>query len=143
MKGEEVTTHVTLSKALLKKIDNEIDGYYREEKVRKCVTAGYQFLTNATKDLEKTRRQYVKKSELVRMFLVQKTILDSEAFISKTELYKAFTEYCFTEKLPSISPQKFKTKLLQINPHLQTVRRIINGKHLRCWFGLTMDDEEE
>jgi len=94
------------------------------------------------KSVEETRQQYIRSSNPVKAFVMDKITFDSEQFVPKQRIFQAFLDYCQKMKLPTVSITTFKRKLLENVPSIQTVRRNVNGKFIRCWLGIAMGSEK-
>lgn len=123
-------------KNLLKKLttDEELSGFLNHalEGLDRLMQQGD--FTNA-KSVEELREQYIKKSNPVSAFVLDCLEEDSEAFVSKVELYAAFVEYCNKNALPTTPNNVFGRKLAEVAPFLKPTQRTIDGKRTHCWQG--------
>jgi len=124
---------------LLKKLTtpDEISGFFNWalEGLERLLKNGK--FSNA-KSIEDTRMQYIRSSDPVKAFVMDMLDFDSNVFIPKETVYKAFIKYCFEMKLPTVSKRTFENKLVENSPSIQTVRRDVKSKRQVCWLGIAM-----
>jgi len=92
-----------------------------------------------SKSIEETREQYLRSSDPVKAFAMDKLEYKAGSAIPKTEVYKAFIEYCQKMKLPTVSQTTFASKLVECMPTTKTTRKRIEGSITACWVDLAME----
>jgi hypothetical protein len=61
----------------------------------------------------------------------------------KTDLYKAFKDYCLREKLSPVKEGKFNKQLQEHAPNISEKRVPEGGQSVRCWRGIELKTKEE
>jgi len=129
---------------LLKKLitPDEISGFFNWglEGLERLLKNGK--FSNA-KSIEETRIQYIRSSDPVKAFVIDKIEFKNEAFTPKHIVYEVFIDYCNKMKLPTVANLTFTRKFVENAPNIRTVRREVNGKMARCWLGVAMKESNE
>lgn len=89
---------------------------------------------------EETREQYIRMSDSVGAFCMDKLETDSENDIPKKVLYSVYCEYCRDNKLPAVSENTFHKKIHKY-VRVRDNRPVIDGKQVYCWRGINWIDE--
>jgi len=87
------------------------------------------------------REQYIRMSDSVHAFVLDKIEVSPEDFVEKKELYGAYCEYCRNENLPVISDQTFFKRLCQ-HVRIEEYRPFMGDKRVRALRGLRLSDVE-
>jgi P4 family phage/plasmid primase-like protien len=91
-----------------------------------------------SRSIEETREQYLRSSDPVKAFAMDRLEYKAGSAIPKTEVYKAFIEYCQEMKLPTVSQVTFAAKLVECMPNTKSARKRIEGTQTYCWEDLAM-----
>jgi len=91
-----------------------------------------------SKSIEETREQYLRSSDPVKAFTMDKLEYKAGNVISKIDVYKTFINYCQEMKLPTMSQSAFAAKLVECMPTAKATRRRIENKLTHCWEDLAM-----
>jgi len=95
-----------------------------------------------TETTEETRMAYIRKSDSFKSFLIEKTVLNYDSEIAKTELKKEYGIYCRDNKLRSTSDRRIKKLLSEmgISEGYITVGddNEYGKKRVWVWFGVQM-----
>jgi putative DNA primase/helicase len=94
---------------------------------------------STSKSIEETREQYLRSSDPVKAFAMDKLEYKAGSAIPKFEVYKMFIEYCQEMKLPTVSQTTFASKLVECMPTTKSSRKRIEGKITVCWEDLAME----
>jgi putative DNA primase/helicase len=94
-----------------------------------------------SKSIEETREQYVRASDPVKAFSMDRLEYRAGSVLPKPEVYKAFIGYCQEMKLPTVSQVTFAAKLVECMPTTKSTRKRIEGKQTACWEDLAMGAE--
>jgi len=91
---------------------------------------------------EETREQYIRMSDSVGAFCMDKIAADSDNYIEKKVLFSTYCEYCRDLKLPSVSESTFHRN---IHKYVSVIdyRPRKDGKRLYCWKGIAWREEEK
>jgi len=86
---------------------------------------------------EEIREDYIRKSDPVKAFCMDMLVQDAESWVSKQDLYSAFTEYCRKMKLPPVTQKTFFQNLHQ---HVTVIdyQPKVNGKRVRAFKGIKL-----
>jgi len=95
-----------------------------------------------SKSTSEVRQEYIRKSSPIRAFLMDCTEVDALSFLSKKQLYSAFTEYCRLKRLPPVTEQTFFRNLPQFAA-VQEARPEIDGERIRGFNGLRLKPKEQ
>jgi putative DNA primase/helicase len=120
----------------------EMSGFFNWalEGLRRLKQNGWTF--SYSKSTSEVRQEYIRKSSPIRAFLMDCTEVDAHSFLSKKQLYSAFTEYCRLKRLPAVTEQTFFRNLPQFAA-VQEERPEINGERIRGYNGLRLKPKEE
>jgi len=110
------------------------------EGLRRLKGNGWNF--SYSKSTSEVREEYIRKSSPIRAFLMDCTETDALSFLSKKQLYSAFTEYCRLKRLPAVTEQTFFRNLPQFAA-VQEARPKIEGEQVRGFNGLRLKPREE
>lgn len=95
------------------------------------------------KSVEDTKRDYVRKSDPVRAFIIDALELGSEARVQKSELYRAYVEYCRMNRLPAVSYVSFFKNLAKNGVDVsKEERETVNGTRTRALLGVGLKPKE-
>ena len=82
------------------------------------------------------QEQYERSSDTVKAFLEECTETDGNSNVPKSELWKAFEEYCKKYNVPlSFTKRTFGSKMRETNTETNTT---IDGQSVRVWLGLKL-----
>jgi len=87
------------------------------------------------------REQYIRMSDSVHAFVLDKIEVSTEDFVEKKKLYAAYCEYCRNENLPVVSDQTFFKRLCQ-HVRVEEYRPFVGDKRVRALRGLRLSDVE-
>jgi len=120
----------------------ELSGFFNWalEGLKRLKGNGWNF--SYSKSTSEVRQEYIRKSSPIRAFLMDCTEVDALSFLSKKQLYTAFTEYCRLKRLPSVTEQTFFRNLPQFAA-VQEARPKIEGEQVRGFNGLRLKPREE
>jgi len=91
-----------------------------------------------SRSIEETREQYLRSSDPVKAFAMDRLEHKAGNAIPKSEVYKAFIGYCQEMKLPTVSQVVFALKLVECMPNTHSTRKRIGGTQTPCWEDLAM-----
>lgn len=91
---------------------------------------------------EEIEIRYKKMSSSVAGFVEDMCQQDSEAEISKAEIYLAYCQYCRDNQLPADSDQTFHKKLPIYAPYIKQIQSRLAGMRSRFWKGIKLIEEE-
>jgi putative DNA primase/helicase len=91
-----------------------------------------------SRSIEETREQYLRSSDPVKAFAMDRLEYKAGSAIPKFEVYKAFIGYCQEMKLPTVSQVTFAMKLVECMPNTKSGRKRIGGTQTYCWEDLAM-----
>lgn len=94
-----------------------------------------------SKTTEETRDQYIRLSDPMAAFVLDKVEQDYQNYVTKENLYNAFVEYCKESKLPLDGKTMFGKKLPQYIKVTETHPEI-NGRRARAWQGIKLKGQE-
>jgi putative DNA primase/helicase len=120
----------------------ELSGFlnWAIEGLKRLQARGWNF--SYSKSTAEVREEYIRKSSPIRAFLLDCTEVQSDGFVSKKDLYVAFTEYCRLKKLPAVTDQTFFKNLPQF-ASVTEARPEIDRKQVRGYYGLRLRPKEE
>lgn len=96
-----------------------------------------------SKSTDDIRKEYTKMSSPSKAFMDEHVLLDSEALLSKEDLYKYFVDYCHDNNLPTISKETFSKKVVEnFGSSLRTERILEKGRRVYCWRGIKYFKED-
>jgi putative DNA primase/helicase len=95
-----------------------------------------------SKSVEDVTEYYMKASDPVYAFgSGDKCELDSNATVSKDDLYDAFKDYCEQNKMPILKPNAFARALQnQVAFHVRATKTTIDGVRVPAWQGIKLQD---
>lgn len=102
------------------------------EGLKRLITQG-KFSTTST--LEEVREEYIRKSDSVGAFVMDKIEIKPDNYETKKEFYTHYTEYCRNNKYPIVSENIFH-KELQMKIRIEDYRPTIDGIRTQCWKGI-------
>ena len=91
---------------------------------------------------EEVEMQYKKMSSSIAGFVEDMCQQDSEAEISKAEIYLAYCQYCRDNQLPADSDNVFHKKLPIYAPYIKQIQPRIDGGRSRFWKGIKLINRE-
>lgn len=96
------------------------------------------------KSAEETTEIYFRAADPVYAFLEDQCEPNSEAWISKDELFQVFREYCKASKIPVKKPNSF-ARALQNQSHLKvsSVRKKMGDKQVTGWEGIKLGSSRD
>jgi len=110
------------------------------EGLKQLQARNFQFIES--KSSEEMKREFIRISDSVRAFITEGCIYDTSAYITKTELYDAYKDFCEREGL-SIFGKKAFSEIVSEIPRIYSKHKKIGGKIQRCWFGIRVKEERE
>ena len=95
-----------------------------------------------SKTIEATREQYIRASDSVKAFVIERVIEEAGNVVPKDDVYAAYIEYCQRNKLPTVAKHAFSANMPQ---HIRTTsdRVSIGGKRIMCWRDIKVTDVAE
>ena len=95
-----------------------------------------------SKTITATREQYIRASDSVKAFVIERVVEDPGNTVSKEDVYAAYIEYCKRNKLPTVAKHTFAMSMPQ---HIRTksARLKIGGKRTWCWRDIRVSDVSE
>ncbi|MBU2534503.1 MAG: hypothetical protein KKB37_17320 [Alphaproteobacteria bacterium] len=90
--------------------------------------------------IEEARETYVRMSDSVGSFIMDKIEISSEDWIAKGELYKQFCEYCGTHRYPVVSEKTF-AKRLAYHVKVNDFRPQDGDRRVTAWRGIKFREE--
>lgn len=90
-----------------------------------------------TASIEQIRELYLRLSDSVQAFVMDKIDIAPESYEVKRELYTAYTDYCRLNKYVIVSENVFH-KNLQKLIRIEDYRPLINGARVTCWRGIKL-----
>jgi phage/plasmid-associated DNA primase len=93
-----------------------------------------------SRSIEETREQYLRSSDPVKAFAMDRLEYKAGSAIPKSEVYKAFIGYCQEMKLPTVSQTTFAMKLVECMPNTNSTRKRIDGTQTYCWEDLAIGE---
>jgi len=78
---------------------------------------------------------YITLSSPVDAFVTACLEQDSEAFVTKSEMYSAFVAYAKEKKMPILSDNAFARKLQKVASPIRSERKKIENERTQCWRG--------
>lgn len=100
----------------------------------------FQFTESKTS--EDTKTEFMRVSNSPKYFLSTMCEFQSDAYVTKSELYDAYKDQCDREGLP-IAGKNFFAKVVGETPHVYSKRKKVEGKVQRCWIGIKLKTEKE
>lgn len=93
------------------------------------------------KSTEKVRDQYIRMSDSVHAFILDKINICPEKWIEKKELYQVYTEYCRNNKLISVSDGTFSKHIIK-HIRVEDYRPDTNKGRIHAWKGIEIKEPE-
>jgi putative DNA primase/helicase len=85
------------------------------------------------KSVEETREQYIRSSDPIKAFAMDRIEEKAGNIVSKDDVYRAFLEYCQKMHLPSAPKNRFSMALPQHVPMIQSEYRVVNKHRVAYW----------
>lgn len=123
-------------KKLLKKISTseELSGFLNFAIVGlKRILENQDF--SSTKSVERTREQYIRMSDSVGAFVMDKILISPDDYVEKKSLYTSYCDYCRENGYP-VSAENTFHKDLQAKIRIEDYRPLVDGKRIYCWKGV-------
>jgi len=137
---DDPKTDINLTEKLT--TEEELSGFFNWalEGLKRLLKNG-RFSTG--KSVEETRQQYLRASDPVKAFVMDRVEFHASNVISKDEVYKAFIEYCQEMKLPTVAKNVFSMKLQEHMPNVTETTKQVLRKRIRCWRDIAVVKEGE
>jgi len=94
------------------------------------------------KQTEIKREQYVRLSDPVKSFIMDRIDAAPEDFVTKEELYQIFSEYCRANNYPTIAKETFHKHFRKEAP-VQDYRPRIGDQRVVTWKGIRLRSDED
>lgn|SRR3990167_1131148 len=88
------------------------------------------------------RDQYVRLSDPVKAFVLDRVMPNMDTETPKDEIYNAYLQYCTENNLVKVVKEVFAKKL-PIHIKIENTRSTINEQRVQCWKGMRLFTEEE
>ncbi|MBA7504848.1 hypothetical protein ES706_03506 [subsurface metagenome] len=92
------------------------------------------------KSTEEAREQYIRMSDSIGAFVMDRVEIAPEEWVSKRELYSVYCEYCRDNNYPTVSDGTFHKNIHQY-AKLEDFRPLVDGKRLSAWRGIRLKSE--
>ena len=128
-------------KDLIKKLTSpeELSGFFNWalEGLERLLENG-RFSTG--KSVEDTREQYIRMSDPIRAFVMDRVRKKAGSNPAKDDVYRTYILYCREKHLPTTAKNVFSMKLAETMPEVTEARRRISGKIVRCWKDIAVSE---
>jgi putative DNA primase/helicase len=94
----------------------------------------------SSKSIEETRKAYIKGSDPIGAFNLERIVEAAGEWVAKDEVYNKFVEYCGLFNLPSTDKQAFCKKFASLRP-LEEAQKTINDRRKHGWNGIKVVKE--
>lgn len=134
-KDEELLDRITTEEELSGLLSWALEGLSRLE------NHGF----SSSESTEKIREDYIRKSNSVAAFVIDKLEISSSDCLVKKEIYATYTDYCRQSGYPMVSENAFHRELLK-QVRIEDYRPASvekNGKRPPCWLGIKYKSPEE
>jgi len=106
------------------------------EGLRRLLKRG-RFETNAT--TEQVREEYIRKSNPIQAFVEDCLEVDPDAFLTKKEVYLAYSDYCRKLKYSPVAENTFHKNLAR-HIRIADYKPSLQGKRATAWKGIKLKD---
>ena len=95
-----------------------------------------------SKTIEATREAYIRASDSVKAFVLDRVVEEPGSTVSKEDAYAAYIDYCKRSKLPTVAKHVFS---MNIPRHIQTrsVQVRVGGQKTQCWRDIKITEAGE
>lgn len=90
-------------------------------------------------NIKKTRETYIRLSDSIGSFIMDKILISPEDFIEKKKLYTRYCDYCRKNKMP-VEAENYFHKELQAKIRIEDYRPSLDNKRVQCWRGIKLND---
>jgi putative DNA primase/helicase len=94
------------------------------------------------KSLEEIRETYIRMSDSIKAFEIDRLMVDPETYISKKELFTYYLDYCREKNYPIVSENVFHREL-QKKIRIEDYRPNVHGIRINCWRGIKVNNRSD